>query len=74
MEWVIGLIIVAMIFGSSKEKRCGKRDASWQDRTEKDKEIYHMQAEMDRMRERMNAMERIITDEDLRLRREFRNL
>jgi len=74
MEWVIGLIIVAMIFGSSKEKRCRKRTSYRSDSADKDREIFRMQAEMDQMRERMNTMERIITDDDARLRREFRNI
>ena len=67
------LIVVAVAFAGSFDNWVKHKNKSATN-TSQDKEIQSLKADVQRLNERVQVLERLATDEDSRLREEFRHI
>jgi len=71
-EMVVAIVVIGCV--TSSIDNWVKHHSKAQKNQAQDAEIHRLKADVDRLTERVRVLEKLATDDDARLRQEFRNL
>ncbi|MEL6324112.1 MAG: hypothetical protein AAGJ29_08040 [Pseudomonadota bacterium] len=71
-EMVVAIVVIGCV--TSSIDNWVKHRSKAQKNQAQDAEIHRLKADVDRLTERVRVLEKLATDDDARLRQEFRNL